>query len=218
MEIKPLVKKLGLTKNIINGRKIYKGDINGTPVVSIHTGMGPELADKSTRALFEAVPGITRVIVFGITGAVDDETKIGALIVPETVVNALTDESYAPDPAGIDPRGVMWTTNIITQADELPPLIARGVVSLDMETAVIGKHCEERKIPWSVRRSISDRATDASVTDEVFKMANMDGTPNIPRVIKFFATKPHKIRPVMEMAKGANHAADVAAQAAIDAV
>ena len=217
MEIKPMVKKLGLTKTKVGKLAIYRGEIDGQPVVSIHTGMGPELADRSTEALFAAIPDITRVIVFGITGAVDDDTKIGALVVPEFVVNSLTAEEYKPDPGGLEARGIMWTTNVITQADELPPLIEKGVVSLDMETAVIGKHCEARGIPWSVRRSISDRATDASVTDEVFQMANMDGTPNWGRVAKFFATKPHKLPAMLQMAKGATHAADVAATAAIAA-
>ena len=114
MEIKPMVKKLGLTKTKVGKLAIYRGEIDGQPVVSIHTGMGPELADRSTEALFAAIPDITRVIVFGITGAVDDDTKIGALVVPEFVVNSLTAEEYKPDPGGLEARGIMWTTNVIT--------------------------------------------------------------------------------------------------------
>ena len=62
-----------------------------------------------------------------------------------------------------------------------------------METAVIGECCDRRGIPWSVRRAISDRATDGSITDEVFKMANMDGTPNPKRVAAFFLKHPRKV-------------------------
>src|SRR5205085_2657520 len=179
-------KKLNLQKQTRDGVKMRVGTLGDNDVVAIHTGMGPELAHESTEALLNAVDGIRRAVVFGITGAVHDHTEIGELIVPEKVVNSLTGEAFTPVADGADPHGVMWTTNVITPAHELPPLIERGVVSLDMETAVIGECCDRRNIPWSVRRAISDRATDGSVTEEVFKMANMDGTPNPKRVAAFF--------------------------------
>ena len=208
MELRPLVKKLGLTKD--GPRRVGDG------VVAIYTGMGTELATKSTEALLDAVPGIERVVVFGITGAVDDETPIGALIIPEKVVNSETGAEYTPSP---DPRakGVMWTTNVITPAHELPPLIAQGVVSLDMETAAIAECCDKRGIPWSVRRTISDRATDGQITEEVFKLANQDGTPNPKRIAFFFAKHPHKIPAMMKLAKGGKLATERAADAAIEA-
>ena len=96
----------------------------------------------------------------------------------------------------------MWTTNIITPANELPALIAQGIVSLDMETAAIAKCCEARGIPWSVYRTISDRATDGQITEEVFKLSNQDGTPNIGRVVRFFAKHPNKIPAMIKLAKG----------------
>jgi nucleoside phosphorylase len=217
MELSPLTKKLNLQKETRAGVKMRVGKIGDEDVVAIHTGMGPELAEQSTEALLDAVDDVRRVVVFGITGAVDDHTEIGALIVPEKVVNALTGAEYTPSPDGATPRGVMWTTNVITKPHELPPLIDRGVVSLDMETAVIGECCDKRGIPWSVRRTISDRATDSSITDEVFKMANMDGTPNPKRVAAFFLKHPHKLPVMMKMAKGARLATDRAAEAAIAA-
>ncbi|MBA2608936.1 MAG: hypothetical protein H0U92_08370 [Actinobacteria bacterium] len=217
MELAPLTKKLGLAKATVAGVKMRVGKIGDSDVVAIHTGMGPELAHDSTEALLNAVDGITRVVVFGITGAVDEEREIGELIVPEKVVNSLTGAEYTPAPDGATPHGVMWTTNVITPVHALAPLIERGVVSLDMETAVIGECCDRRGIPWSVRRSISDRATDGSITEEVFKMANMDGTPNPKRVAAFFLKHPHKVPAMLRLAKGGKRATQVAADAAIAA-
>ncbi len=212
MELTPLVKKLGLTKETRDGVKLRVGD----GVVAIYTGMGTELATKSTEALLNAVPDIKRVVVFGITGAVDDEVAIGQLIVPAVVRHHETGEDFTPEP---DPRatGVMWTTNIITPSSELPGLIAQGIVSLDMETAAIAKSCVARGIPWSVYRTISDRATDGQITEEVFKLSNQDGTPNIGRVVRFFARHPNKIPPMIKLAKGARLATNNAADAAIAA-
>ncbi len=58
----------------------------------------------------------------------------------------------------------MWTNDeLITDLDELAALHAeRGVVALDMETAAIAHACEQRGVPWSVFRAISDRSSDGS--------------------------------------------------------
>ena len=53
--------------------------------MAIVTGMGTELATTGTTGLLDAVQ-VERVVVVGITGAVDDETPIGTLILPELVV------------------------------------------------------------------------------------------------------------------------------------
>jgi nucleoside phosphorylase len=40
-----------------------------------------------------------------------------------------------------------------------------------METAAVAEVCEERGVPWSVVRAISDRASDGSVDAEVLASA-----------------------------------------------
>ncbi|HUR78714.1 MAG TPA: hypothetical protein VMZ22_12265, partial [Acidimicrobiales bacterium] len=153
------------------------------------------------------------------TGAVDDEIQIGDMIVPEKVVNSETGEEFRPHAFnGHTPKGTMWTTNVITPPHELPPLIEQGVISLDMETAAIAKCCEARGVPWEVYRTISDRATDNSITDEVFKLAKQDGSPNWGNVAKFFLTKPYKLPAMMKLMQGAQRATNNAADAAIAAL
>src|SRR5204863_67675 len=119
------------------------------------TGMGTKLAHDSTERLFSAVTP-ERVIVFGITGGMENQTPIGTLVHPELAVNSNTGTEYRPEQLGDHtPRGVMWTTDVMTPPGEYPGLIERGVISLDMETAAIAACCEERDIPWSVFRVIS---------------------------------------------------------------
>jgi nucleoside phosphorylase len=209
MELAPLVKKLGLRSE--GKRKVGDG------VVAIYTGMGTELATKSTEALFEAVPDIDRVVVFGITGGINDEQAIGTLIVPEIVLNSETGEEFKPHAFnGHTPKGTMWTTNVMTPAHEYPAMIERGVISLDMETAAIAKCCEERNVPWEVYRTISDNPSD-NITDEVFKLSNQDGSPNPGRVLRFFLKHPNKIPAMVKLARGSRIATNSAADAAIAA-
>jgi adenosylhomocysteine nucleosidase len=219
MELKPLVKQLGLHKTTVGAVEMQAGTLGGRDVVAVVTGMGTKLATAATERLLDAVE-VERVVVFGITGAVENETPIGTLILPEVVVDSATGSEHRPAPLGTGtPQGKMWTTDVInTDLDFIAGLRAEGVVSLDMETAAIAQSCERRGIPWSVFRVISDRATDGSVDEAVFRLSNQDGTPNPPAIIRYFLFHPQRIPRMARLAKGAMKATESAADAAIGAV
>ena len=219
MELSPLAKKLSLEKTEVGGVGMHAGTLDDRQVVAIVTGMGTKLAREGTERLLDAVP-VERVVVVGITGAVENETPIGTLILPQVVVNSATGAEYRPEPlAEGTPNGKMWTGDeLLIEPDVLADLRAKGVVSLDMETAVIAEICEQRGIPWSVFRVISDRASDGSIDEEVFRLSNQDGTPNRRAVISYFAKHPRRIPTMARLAKGATQATKAAADAAIHAV
>jgi adenosylhomocysteine nucleosidase len=218
MEARPLVRKLSLQKTEVDGLPVKSGTLGGHEVVAIVTGMGTKLAVEGTERLLNAV-SVDRVLVVGITGAVENDTPIGTLILPEVVVNSATGKEYRPAPLGAGrTAGKMWTTDkLITESDVIAGLRAQGVVSLDMETAAIAEVCERRGIPWSVFRVISDRATDGSIDEEVFHLSNQDGTPNGPAIARYFLKHPGRLPRMARMAKGAKLATETAADAAIRA-
>lgn len=218
MELQPLTRKLSLHKTQIGGVAVHAGSLGFQELVAIVTGMGPKLAAEHTSRLLDAVP-VDRVIVVGITGAVENVTPIGTLVLPELVVNGATGVEYRPTPLGQGVhRGKMWTTDrLITDPDVIAGLRAQGVVSLDMETAAIAEVCEQRGVPWTVFRVISDRATDGSVDEEIFHLSNQDGTPNPRAVVRYFLRHPARIPSMVRLAKGAKLATETAADAAIRA-
>jgi adenosylhomocysteine nucleosidase len=218
MEVVPLVEKLGLVEEEVDGIALHRGALDGRPVVAIVTGMGTQLARRGIEQLLGAV-AVDRVMVVGITGALENETPIGTLIWPELVVHSGTGSEHRPHHLGDDPPiGTMWTTDVLlTTPDVLGDLLAKGVVSLDMETAELARACEERDIPWSVFRAISDRASDGTVDEEVFRMSNQDGTPNPEAIAAYFEKYPEKAAQLAEMGVNATLAADTAADAAIRA-
>lgn len=217
MELTPLAQRLGLHRTDVQGLTVRSGSLGHHRVVALATGMGTTLASRSTETLLDAVDA-DRVLVFGITGAVDDHTPIGTVVHPALVVHSETGSEHRPEQLGDDPaHGTMWTTNVITRAEELPALRARGVICLDMETAAIAACCEARAIPWSVHRAVSDRATDGSVDDEVLHLSNQDGTPNPRAVARYVLRHPHRLPGMVRMAKGAKLATVHAAEAAIEA-
>jgi adenosylhomocysteine nucleosidase len=218
MEIEPLIRKLGLEESTVGDLTVHGATIGGRHVVAIVTGMGTELATVGTTRLLDAME-VERVVVVGITGAVENETPIGTLILPEVVVNGDTGDEFRPAPLGEGtPAGKMWTSGTFNNdPDHVAGLRARGVVSLDMETAAIAALCEARGIPWSVFRVISDRATDGSVDEEVFRLSNMDGSPNNEAIERFFAEHPERVEAMAQLAEGALLGAETAAAVAIRA-
>lgn len=218
MELAPLIKKLSLRKTDIGGLTVHQGTLEGRPVGAIFTGMGTELATVGTERLLDAVD-VGRVVVVGITGAVEDDTPIGTLVLPEVVVDSATGTEYRPAPLGLgEPHGKMWTGDVLlTDPAVLADLRARGVVSLDMETAAIAAVCTRREVPWSVVRVISDRASDGSIDEEIFRLSNQDGTPNKKAVALYFAKHPERIPQMARLAKGAKLATEAAADTAIRA-
>lgn len=214
MEARPVVRRLGLQREQIGGLEVRAGTLGDHQVVAIVTGMGPDLARRGVTALLDAVP-ISRVVVVGITGAVDNETPIGTLVRPASVVDGATGAEYIPESPG---EGRLWTTDgLTTDLAEVARLRDQGVVGLDMETAAVAEVCEQRGIPWSVFRVISDRASDGSIDDEVFHMSNQDGSPNWRSVARFFMRHPGRIPAMARLAKGARLATETAARAAIEA-
>jgi adenosylhomocysteine nucleosidase len=218
MELEPLRAKLDLRASTVGGVTVQSGTLGDRRVVAIVTGMGPDLATAGTTRLLDAVT-VERVVVVGITGAVENDTPIGTLILPEVVVNGATGAEYRPAPLGGGVHaGTMWTTDtLITDQGDIARLRDRGVVSLDMETAAIAEMCEQRAIPWSVFRVISDRASDGSIDEEVFHLSNMDGSPNNEAIERCFAEHPERLEAMTGLAEGALLATDAAAEAAIRA-
>jgi nucleoside phosphorylase len=219
MELTPLKKKLSLKKTKFGSLDAYQGALGQSQVVAIVTGMGTRLATEGLEHLLHQVE-LARVVVVGITGAIENETPIGTIVFPELVVDGATGEGYRPDQITRDmPTGKMWTSDVlITDPDRIAGLQADGVVALDMETAALARISERHQIPWSVFRAISDRASDGSLDEEVFQMSNQDGTLNAKSVASFFVRHPGRLPAMARLSKGARLAADRAASAAVDAV
>lgn len=219
MELTPLKRRLRLEKTRVGTLDVHRGTVGAQPVVAIATGMGTALSGQGLTALLGALE-VDRVVVVGITGALDAGAAIGSLVLPAVVVNGETGDEYRPAPLGSGrAEGKMWTSNtLITDLDVVAGLRDDGVVSLDMETAAIAEICERRGIPWSVFRTVSDRVTDGVLDEEVFKLSNQDGTPNLKAVVSYMVRHPGRLPAMARVMKEAKLAAERAAEAAIAAV
>ena len=215
MELRALRRRLRLRKSELG----YAGWIGDHPVTAVITGIGTALAHAATVRLLDEVE-VERVIVVGIAGAIENQTPIGALVLPEFVVSGADGSEYRPTPLRIgDAHGTLWTTDeLVLDPARHADLRAHGVVALDMETAAIAKLCDERDVPWSVVRAISDRAGDGSVDAEVAGLSHPDGGPNFSAVARYLVRHPGALPRLVRLGKEANLAAVRAAEAAIEAI
>jgi adenosylhomocysteine nucleosidase len=197
----------------------YAGRIGDRKVVAGVTGVGTALARAATVRLLDAAD-VEWVIVVGIAGAIGNQIPIGTLVLPQLVVSGADGSAFRPKPLGVGtPYGKLWTTDelILDQAQHAD-LRVDGVVALDMETAAVAKVCDERGIPWSVVRAISDRASDGTVDTEIFGLIRPDGSQNLPAVARYLIRHPGGLPLLMQLANGAKLASRRAAEAAIKAV
>ena len=217
VEMKAIAQQLSLSRTQRDGVDLRVGRLGDREVVAIVTGMGTALAGAATRRLLDVVD-VERVVVAGISGGVDDVTPIGTVVVPEVVVNSNSGAEHRPTPLGDHtPRGTLWTTDVMASPTELAGLRARGVVALDMETAAVAGACEERGVTWSVIRVISDGPAD-EVDDEVFRLSNQDGTPNVANIVRYVVRRPGRVPRLVRMGRNVQMATGRAAEVAIAAL
>ncbi len=100
MELRPLRRRLRLRKTGLG----YAGRIGDRPVIAVITGIGTALAHAATVRLLDAVD-VEWVIVVGIAGAIENQTPIGTLVLPELVVNGADGSEHRPTPLRVGLTG-----------------------------------------------------------------------------------------------------------------
>lgn len=218
-ELRPIVRRLGMGPLDLGGTRAHRASAGGREVVAAVTSMGTAAATDVTRRLLDAHP-VDHVVVVGVAGAVDPGLHIGALVVPAVVLDEASGEERRPVPLGGNrPAGTLMTTDVLhTDLTAIEALRRQGIVALDMETAAIGAVAEERGIPWSVFRAISDRAGDPRVDAAVVGLSNPDGSPNATAVARFAVTRPHRLPGLAGLAKGLRLAVRTSTDAVVDAL
>jgi len=215
MELRPLRRRLRLQQ----GNPGYTGRVGDHAAIAIVTGIGTARAHAATVQLLDQV-NVEWVIVVGITGGIENQTPVGTVLLPELVVNGADGSRHRPKPLRPgNAHGTLWTTDSLL----LDPVVHadlrdQGVVSLDMETAAIATVCEQRGVPWSVVRAVSDRAGDGSVDSEILGLATADGRVSFSAAVRYLLRHPGAGPRLVRLARGARLASERAADAAVAAL
>lgn len=186
-ELAPLVERFGLVARGDGPDPFYDGAVGETAVVAVMTGIGLAAAATATHRVL-ADGGVDRVVVVGIAGGIDPGLDIGAVVVPEAVVD---DDwrAFVPAPLpGTAAHGLVRSSDeFLTDDAAIVRLRERGVIALEMETAGVAPVCEARGVPWSVVRGISDRPADRLVDAAVWEMTGPDGSADPDGLRRYLA-------------------------------
>ena len=215
VELAPLRRPLALRPR---GDGLFDGACGRYEIVASLAGVGTAAAARATERVLGAGP-VERVFVVGVAGGIGAGSPVGALVVPERVLDVATGALRRPTPAGdAAPRGLLATADGILAPRAIAELAARGAVAIDMETAAVGAACEAHGVPWSVFRGISDSADDGKTDDAIFGLLGADGRPDLPAVARFLLAKPHRIPQLVRLGIGTRRAAAAAAAALLRAL
>lgn len=199
-EVRPLVRALAMRPVPLPGAH---GSWQGGARVAAVVGIGPTAAERATRQVLDTFD-VDRVLVAGVAGAVDPTLGIGDVVLPAEVLDRSTGTVFVPHrPGG---SGLLVTSNAIGGAlavegaatgppaafvadvpdGELPP----GTTAVDMETAAIARVCEERGVPWTVVRTISD--VPGTLDDSVLELLRPDGTLDVVALARLLTRTPQQ--------------------------
>lgn len=219
IELQPLVRRLGLVADADLGGA-HRGTAHGHDVIAIPTNIGMAAGTAAARRALEL--GAQHVMVVGIAGAIALDTPIGAVLDPEAVIDRSAGRRYEPASLGaVVPTSrtglISCGDDLIVERAALAALAQDGVVALDMETAAVASVCEVAGVPWTVYRSISDRAGEGLVDPELFAMTNPDGRAD-PAALQRMLDDPQRRATLERLAHDATVATEAAAEAAINAL
>jgi len=164
--------------------KLHHGTINGTKVTVVRCGVGLKKAAAATQTLIDSLP-ISRMIMSGTAGGVEEKLKIGDTIVSEEILYhesnikpPQNDSSFDVDTAFKADESLLL--NAKKAIENNPPsqkvyfgritsgskfLSGKGFkevaekfypMCVDMETAAVAHVCAINKIPFIAVRSITD--------------------------------------------------------------
>ena len=220
-ELRPVVRALSARRDRSAGALLYRARRHGREVVAAPLGVGPAAARRTTAALLDRLgPGVEHVVVSGIAGGLGPAATVGTVLVPEVVLDLDSGRELRPAPLGARrPAGTVATTaELIVDPGRVHGLAARGVTALDMETAGVGAVCDERGIPWTAFRAISDRPDGGLVDGSVFSLLNEDGTTNGPAAARFVLSHPGRLPGLVRLARDSAAGCRLAARAAVEAL
>jgi adenosylhomocysteine nucleosidase len=180
-------------------REWTTGEIGGTAVTVVHTGMGLEAAATTTAKLLQELRP-AGVLSGGFAGALAPQLRLGEVIAAE---NFSSPELLARVAASVR-RGRLVSRARPAELVEEKTALHRetGALAVDMETEAIATACQQAGVPLLALRAISDTASDPlpAPLAEWFDLARQRPRPR--RLLMYLWRRPSAIWPFVRFVRG----------------
>jgi nucleoside phosphorylase len=219
LERRPVVKQSRAHRTTLGGRTVYTAKLGEREVVIVQLGVGPAAARGTTEWALAHL-SVDHVVVSGIAGGLHPDLAVGAVVVPDSILDVARGRLYRTWPLGrLQPRGIVGTTErLIVDEGDLEQLRADGVLALEMESSGVAEACEANGIPWTTVRVIGDRPDQNLTDDSMLSLLRPDGTTRLGAALLRTAANPGRIGAMTRLARESSMAASAAARLALDAL
>ncbi|REJ92616.1 MAG: 5'-methylthioadenosine nucleosidase [Planctomycetota bacterium] len=182
LEMAEFVRKLDRVKRYTGGSFTFRGGVlKDTRVVVVESGTGVTLAARATQAVIDAhTPNW--VISAGFAGALQEEMRIGDLVIANEVANesgeSLSVDMKMPEDRdrGLFVGRLMTAKQIVRTVDEKREISERtGALAVDLESFAVARVCGENKQKFLAIRVISDDMS-ADLPPEVLSVFGSTGS------------------------------------------
>jgi hopanoid-associated phosphorylase len=189
-----------MTIGVVTGMASEAKLLRGTGIAVVSTGGNAEATKRGAEALLRQ--GATKLVSFGIAGALDPSLKPGDLILASAVHlpdghRQLADQKWLVHIAQALPQAriadVAGSSSIVATAAAKATLQRdSGAVCVDQESHWVAEMAREKRVPFIVLRAIADRAGD-SLPPAVLVGLDAQGNPRTGAVIAALLRSPGQV-------------------------
>jgi hopanoid-associated phosphorylase len=189
-----------MTIGVVTGMASEAKLLRGTGVAIVSTGGNAEATKRGAEALLRQ--GATKLVSFGIAGALDPSLKPGDLILASAVHlpdghRQSTDQKWLVHIAQALPQAriadVAGSNTIVATAAAKATLQRdSGAVCVDQESHWVAEMARANRVPFIVLRAIADRAAD-SLPPAVLVGLDTQGNPRTGAVIAALLRSPGQV-------------------------
>ncbi len=146
-------------------------------------------------------PGCAGVISFGLCGALDDDLKVGDLVVASAVVDAEgpheTDPTWARQLCGALPGAILApftsaSRPVASAAEKAALRQVTGAAAVDLESYLVGRWARWFGVPFAILRAVSD-GPERALPHAAQVGLGKDGRPAIGAVMRSLGANPWQI-------------------------
>jgi nucleoside phosphorylase len=218
-ELRPLVRLARANRHQVDGRPVYAGRVGAVDVTIVQIGVGPASARRVTEWALGHFQ-VDHVAVCGIAGGLAAHLHVGAVVVPERVLDLPGGQQYVSAPiADVERRGLVATADqLILDPAQLGELEAQGVIAMEMESSGVAAACEAARVPWTTFRVISDRPDEHLLDASMMSLLRPDGTADMGQAFRLMITRPSRIPAMVRLGRDSSAAANKAARTTLAAL
>jgi adenosylhomocysteine nucleosidase len=201
-----------------NGIPIIRGKLDDRQIEILHTGVGENVC-RQRLGKFLQDQQFEYLISAGFAGALNDQLKVGDLLLAKNFSTVRTDDNFFLSSSSIHIADLLTVPALIDSREDRNKLaLTSGAVAVDMETEFIARACAAHGVPLLSLRAVSDTPTELfpAPTNVLFDIERQQ--TQMLKLATYFFAHPHRVPRLVQFARRIARARKILADALADVV